>query len=115
LKIASSYLKFSAVGLTAAAAAATTVAEVTTIVPATGFWGWLGMTTTATTAVQVPLLASQPWVIPALAAYGAMTLSVPIFMVEKAKQEWSDITTLLNKKFRLYCDLERPDLQSSIS
>jgi hypothetical protein len=86
--------------LAAAAATATVGAEVTAVVPAAGIWGWMGMTTTATTVTQVPLLTCQPWLIAAFVAYRIITVEVPAQLIKYAEQEWNIIATSLNDHFR---------------
>lgn len=85
----------------------TTVAATQTVVtPAAGLWGWLGYTTTT----QVPLLVSQPYLIPLLAAYGVVTVGLPAVMMLKAKWEWRRVTDRLNDAFWGSYALEQPEI-----
>jgi hypothetical protein len=89
--------------LLAGGAAAT---QVTVTVPAAGILGFFGGTTTT----QLPLLVSQPYLIPVLAAYGLITVGVPAIMIHNAKREWNAITRSLNDQFWADYALERPEV-----
>lgn len=81
--------------------------QVTVTAPAAGIWGsWFGLTTTT----QLPLLVSQPYLIPALAAYGLITVGVPAIMIHNAKREWNNITMSLNDLFWTEYALDRPEV-----
>lgn len=77
----------SAVTLAGAAASA----QIT--VPSAGIWGWMGYTT------HVSLLSTQPLILPAIVAYGAVTAGVPAVVLACAKKKWSGITETLNTTF----------------
>lgn len=62
-------------------------------VPAAGLWGWLGYTTHAS------LLATQPLLVPAIAAYGVVTVGTPLFWLWRARKEWEARTIDLNRGF----------------
>jgi len=68
-------------------AAAASVATVT--VPASGFWGFFGATTT------VPLLTANPLILPALIGMGLISL-VPLEMLRRFQNKWKDISLELN-------------------
>ena len=72
----------------AGAALTTTVTQ-----PAAGFWGWMGYTTTT------PLLTAQPWLGPALVAYGVVTVGGPALWLAWARRHWRHWTTTLNEAF----------------
>ncbi|KAG7370067.1 lipase class 3 [Nitzschia inconspicua] len=81
--------------------------QVTVIAPAPGIWGsWFGVTTTT----QLPLLVSQPYLIPVLVAYGLITVGVPTIMIHNAKKEWHNITMSLNDIFWSDHALQRPEV-----
>jgi len=62
----------------------------TVSVPAAGVWGWLGYTTT------VPLMTVNPFVFPAICAYGAITVGGPAICLAVAKSKWKATTKRLN-------------------
>jgi hypothetical protein len=62
-------------------------------VPSAGLWGWLGYTT------HVSLLTAQPMLLPAIAAYGVVTASVPAIVLAVAQQQWKTTTVRLNEAF----------------
>lgn len=70
---------------------------VTSTVPAAGFWGWLGFTTTTTS--QVGLLSAQPWLIPVLAGYGIAAVGTPYWILLQAQSKWERATAVLNDAF----------------
>jgi hypothetical protein len=95
------------VNTTAVLAGTAAATQVTVSVPSAGIWGsWFGMTT----SVQVPLLVSQPYWIPVLAAYGLITVGVPALMIHQAKRQWSIISMSLNDLFWSHYALERPEV-----
>lgn len=75
----------------------------TVAVPSAGIWGWLGYTT------KVSLMATQPWILPALAGYGVVTVGGPVWILARAKSFWSTTTTRLNKEF-WESAIDRPEL-----
>jgi hypothetical protein len=105
-----SFLTTSVVGhakSTALLASAAATAEVTVTAPAAGIMGtWFGVTTTTTT----PLLVCQPYLIPALAVYGLVTVGIPAIMIHNAKREWSAWTQQLNDTFWTDYALDRPEI-----
>ena len=70
---------------------------VTSTVPAAGFWGWLGYTTTTTS--QVGLLSLNPWLIPVLVGYGVAAVGTPYLILHKAQGKWDKATLELNNAF----------------
>jgi hypothetical protein len=62
-------------------------------VPSAGLWGWLGYTT------QVSLMSTQPWILPALATYGAVTVGGPALWLAVAQKHWKQVTADLNTAF----------------
>jgi hypothetical protein len=91
---ATSWLAVTAAGQAKSAATLATVAASTTVtVPAAGLWGWMGYTSQASLAV------TQPHLLPAIAAYGAVTVGLPLLFLQKAKQKWKDVTVQLNTAF----------------
>jgi hypothetical protein len=62
-------------------------------VPSAGLWGWLGYTT------QASLMSTQPWILPALAAYGVVTVGGPALWLVAAQKHWKQVTTDLNTAF----------------
>mmetsp|Transcript_23660 Transcript_23660/g.43967 ORF Transcript_23660/g.43967 Transcript_23660/m.43967 type:complete len:348 (+) Transcript_23660:122-1165(+) len=92
---------------TAVLAGAAAATQVTVTTPAAGVWGSLfGLTTTT----SMPLLVSQPYLIPALAAYGLITVGIPAVMIRNAKAEWHAITTMLNDSFWSDYALDRSEV-----
>ncbi|KAL7553786.1 hypothetical protein ACHAWF_017117 [Thalassiosira exigua] len=65
----------------------------TVTVPATGFWGFFGGTTT------VGLFTAQPWLVPALVGGGMVYIGLPTLMLWKAKEIWADTEKRLNDAF----------------
>ncbi|KAL7566991.1 hypothetical protein ACA910_019919 [Epithemia clementina (nom. ined.)] len=101
---AASWLSTAAVGQIKSAATlagAATTAQVT--VPAAGVWGWLGYTT------QVSLVSTQPIILPAIAAFGVITVGVPAVSLALARRHWNKMTTKLNTAF-WEAAVEHPDL-----
>jgi hypothetical protein len=95
---ASSWLSVTAAGqvksaMTLVGAASTATTTVT--VPQAGLWGWMGYTTTA----QVPLLTSHPFLLPAIAAYGVVTVGAPAVVLWSARQHWKRCTQVLNDAY----------------
>ena len=85
-------LSHAAVGQVKATATLGTVAAAQTVtVPATGIMGWFGYTTT------VPLMTANPFVLPALCAYGAVTIGGPAIYLALAKKRWKETTDKLNE------------------
>lgn len=70
---------------------------VTSTVPAAGFWGWLGYTTTTTS--QVGLLSLNPWLIPVLVGYGLAAVGTPYLILHNAQSKWEKATLDLNDAF----------------
>ena len=62
----------------------------------------LGLTTTA----NVSLLTVQPWLLPAIAAYGFITVSTPVFILIRAKTKWEEHTMLLTDGFWAWADTD---------
>lgn len=62
-------------------------------VPSAGLWGWMGYTT------QVSLLTTQPWLVPALAGYGLVTIGGPALWLVLAQRHWKKLTQTLNTAF----------------
>lgn len=58
-----------------------------------GLWGWMGYTT------QVSLLSTQPWLVPALAGYGIVTIGGPAMWLALAQRHWKKLTQKLNTAF----------------
>jgi hypothetical protein len=48
---------------------------------------------------QASLAVTQPHLLPAIAAYGAVTVGLPLLFLQKAKQKWKDVTVQLNTAF----------------
>jgi hypothetical protein len=91
---ATSWLSLTAAGQAkSAVTAATAVAGTQVTVPAAGLWGWLGYTT------HVSLAATQPYLIPAIAAYGVVTAGGPALWLLRAKKHWASTTEKLNTSF----------------
>ena len=65
----------------------------TVTVPASGFWGWFGGTTT------VGLFTAQPYLVPALIGGGMVYVGIPVAMYWKAKGRWSKTEARLNDAF----------------
>ncbi|KAL7543833.1 hypothetical protein ACHAXR_013181 [Thalassiosira sp. AJA248-18] len=70
----------------------------TVTVPASGFWGFFGGTTT------ISLFAAQPWVVPALVGGGMVYIGLPMVMLRKAKGRWGDAEKRLNDAFWSMCN-----------
>jgi hypothetical protein len=88
------FLALTAAGQTKSAvmvASAAAAQQVT--VPAAGLWGWLGYTT------HVSLLSTQPYLLPAIAAYGVVTAGAPALWLLQAKRQGKQVTTELNTAF----------------
>jgi hypothetical protein len=62
-------------------------------VPATGLWGFLGFTTKAS------LLSTQPYLLPAIAGYGLVTVGGPVWILARCKKAWTQTTDQLNNDF----------------
>ena len=95
---AASWLGTAAVGQVKSAATlagAVTATQVSVTAPAAGVWGWLGLTTTS----QVSLAAAQPFLLPAIAAYGVITVGVPAVSLALAHKKWKEMTSKLNEAF----------------
>lgn len=56
-------------------------------------WGWFGYTT------QVPFLSLHPYVAPAIAAYGVVTVGAPLLVLWSTKRRWKDRTAQLHQAF----------------
>ena len=91
---ATSWLSLTAAGQAKSAATLAGVAAATKVsVPAAGLWGWFGYTTT------VSLASTQPYLLPAIAAYGVVTVGMPTLVLLRAKQRWKGLTEQLNTAF----------------
>jgi hypothetical protein len=91
---ASSWLYVTAAGQAkSAVTVAGAVSAMQVSVPAAGAWGWLGYTQT------VPLVSTQPLLLPAIAVYGVVTVGAPAFVLARAKHHWQEITISLNTAF----------------
>jgi hypothetical protein len=91
---ATSWLAMAAAGQAKSAVTVAGMAASTQVtVPAAGLWGWLGYTT------HVSLLSTQPYLVPAIAAYGIVTVGVPMIMLMRSKQKWKERTIALNEAF----------------
>lgn len=89
---ASSFLSHAAVGqVKGTAVIATAAASAQATVPAAGMMGWMGFTTT------VPLMSVQPLLLPAICAYGAVTIGGPAAILAYAKSSWKETTKRLNE------------------
>ena len=102
---ASFFLHSTAAGNLKSTATLATVAGTSTVtatVPATGIAGWFGMTSTTT----VSLLSAQPWLIPALAGYGIITIGTPIVVLKRAQEQWAAITSKLTDGFWAWADTD---------
>jgi hypothetical protein len=62
-------------------------------VPASGFMGMLGYTT------QVSLVSTQPYLLPAIGLYGALTVAIPMLLLNQAQRAWKRTTDLLTQEF----------------
>ena len=71
-------------------------------VPATGVLGWFGYTTTA----SVSLLTVQPWLLPAIAGYGILTVATPVVILLRAKSKWEEATIKLGDGFWAWADTD---------
>jgi hypothetical protein len=91
---ASSFLHLTAAGqIKSASTLAAYAATQQVTVPAAGLWGYLGFTT------KVSLLSTQPYLLPAIAGYGLVTVGGPIWMLARCKQAWNRTTEELNASF----------------
>jgi hypothetical protein len=66
-------------------------------------WGWFGYTT------QASLLSLHPVLVPALAAYGVVTVGAPLAWLWHAKKRWKELTIQLNERFWQHA-ADEPDL-----
>jgi hypothetical protein len=88
------WLVMTAAGQVKSAVTVGSVAAATQVtVPAAGFWGWMGYTTT------VPFLSTQPYLLPAIIGYGVVTVAVPTLWLLHAKNHAKQTTEKLNKSF----------------
>jgi hypothetical protein len=62
-------------------------------VPTSGFWGYLGYTT------KVSLFSMQPYLLPAIAGYGVITVGGPMWMLYRCKKFWNATTVQLQNEF----------------
>ena len=62
-------------------------------VPASGFWGYLGYTT------KVSLLSTQPYLLPAIAGYGIITIGGPFWILHRCKRFWHETSQRLRNDF----------------
>lgn len=91
---ATSWLTVTAAGQAKSAAVLSGVVTTTQVsVPSAGLWGWFGYTT------HVSLAATQPYLLPAIAAYGVVTVGTPFLWLLHAKQKWKNLTIQLNERF----------------
>ena len=91
---ASTFLHATAVGQAKSATTLALVASSQTVtVPSTGLWGFLGYTT------KVSLLSTQPYLLPAIAGYGLVTVGGPYWMLHRCKQFWNETTIQLRNDF----------------
>lgn len=91
---ATSWLSVTAAGQAKSAATLAGVATTTQVTaPAAGLWGWLGYTTHAS------LAATQPYLLPAILAYGVVTVGTPALWLLHAKKKWKNLTIKLNESF----------------
>lgn len=101
---ATSWLSMTAAGQAKQTATIASVAAATQVtVPASGLWGWLGYTT------QVSLFSTQPLLIPAIAAYGVVTVGVPLISLWSAQKRWKALTIQLNTSF-WEAAIDQPDV-----
>eukprot|EP00977_Amphora_coffeiformis_P006246 scaffold1341_cov178-Amphora_coffeaeformis.AAC.23 len=101
---ATSWLSAAAAGQVKSTATLVGAAASTQVsVPAAGLWGWMGYTT------QVSLFSTQPWLLPALATYGAVTVGGPAIWLALARRHWKKLTQDLNTAF-WEAAVEHPDL-----
>ena len=88
------WLVMTAAGQVKSAVTVGSIAAATQVtVPAAGFWGWIGYTTT------VPLLSTQPYLLPAIIGYGVVTVAAPTLWLLHAKNHAKQTTEKLNKSF----------------
>jgi hypothetical protein len=91
---ATSWLSTTAAGQAKSAVVAGSIVSATQIsVPAAGMWGWLGYTTTTT------LAAVNPFLLPAIAVYGVVTVGAPALWLMHAQKTWKELTAKLNDSF----------------
>lgn len=91
---ATSWLSMTAAGQAKSAIMLSGAAASTQVtVPAAGMWGWLGFTKT------VALTTVNPFVLPAIAAYGVVTIGVPSIVLWRAHKDWKRYTIELNRAF----------------
>lgn len=90
----SHFLAVTAAGQVKSAVTAGAYAATPTItVPASGMWGYLGYTT------KVTLASALPWVMPAVAGYGIVTVGAPLLILSRSKAVWEEVTKRLNGEF----------------
>ena len=88
---AASFLSHAAIGqVKGTATLATFAAAQTVTVPAAGVWGWMGYTS------SIPLVTVQPLLLPAICAYGALSIGGPAVCLAVAKSKWRETTQRLN-------------------
>lgn len=91
---AANWLALTAAGQAKSAVTVASAAAATQVtVPAAGLWGWLGYTT------HVSLLSTQPYLLPAIAAYGVITAGAPALWLVRSKQQAKQVTITLNTAF----------------
>lgn len=101
---ATSWLSAAAAGQVKSTATLVGAAASTTVtVPAAGLWGWLGYTS------QASLLSTQPWLLPALAAYGVVSVGGPALWLAMAQRQWKKTTLEMNTAF-WNSAIEHPDV-----
>lgn len=88
---AASFLSHVAVGQVKGTATLAGIAAAQTVsVPAAGVWGWMGYTST------VPLMTMQPLLLPAICAYGAISVGGPAVCLVVARKKWKETSQRLN-------------------
>jgi hypothetical protein len=92
------WLMTSSMGLACSAVKMGSIAATTQVpatVPAAGVWGWMGYTASTT----VPLLSTQPYLLPAIVGYGVVASAVPAFWLLHSKSQAKVISEYLNTLF----------------
>ena len=94
LQAASWLTMVSAGQVKSAATLAGAVSATQVTVPAAGIWGsWLGYTT------HVSLASTQPYLLPAIAAYGLVTAGIPALWLAQTQRAWHELSQHLNEAF----------------
>jgi len=92
---------------TVAAWASTQTVATTSTVPSAGLWGLMGYTTQV--SVQAPLLSVQPYLLPAIGAYGLVSVGAPTLALMHSRHKWKQTTEQLHRAF-WESALEHPDI-----